>query len=181
MVGMIKRPIGVWFSVALVILVSGTLVGSKLGSKIAQYWDSRQRQKQGTLHGPEWAHVESTLSELSAIQTLQLLAVTTHNDKSLAKKYLLNEIEGLENLKRRSGDVEIRPVIDIYLGLAYVDASMAEEQVKNKELATKYMNSAQSLFRSLGWRDYSEEKLKMVARRELDRWNVQSQTSQDGK
>jgi len=76
---------------------------------------------------------------------------------------------------------QIRPVIDIYLGLAYVDASMAEEQVKNKELATKYMNSAQSLFRSLGWRDYSEEKLKMVARRELDRWNVQSQTSQDGK
>ena len=180
MVGMIKRPIGVWFSVALVILVLRAWVGSKLGSKVAQYWDSRQRQKQATLHAPEWAHVESALSELSAIQTLQLYAVATHNDKNLAK-YLLNEIEGLENLKRRSGDVEIRPVIDIYLGLAYVDTTMAEEQVKNKELATKYINSAQTLFRSLGWRDYSEEKLKMVARRELDRWNVQSQTRQDGK
>jgi hypothetical protein len=109
------------------------------------------------------------------------LAVTTHNDKNLAKRYLLNEIEGLEKLKRRSGNMEIRPVIDIYLGLAYVDKTMAEEQVKNKELATTDMNSAQTLFRSLGWRDYSEENLKMVARRELDRWNVQSQTTQEGK
>lgn len=181
MPGMKKGPIGVWFSVALVILVSSAWVGSKAGSKIAQYWDSRQRQKQGTLSVPEWAHVESTLSELSAIQTLQLYAVTTHNNKSLAKKYLFNEIEGLENLKRRSRAVEIGPVIDMYLGLACADSAMAEEQDNNKEVATKYMNSAETLFRSLGWRDYSAKTLRIVARRELDRWNGQPQTRQDGK
>jgi hypothetical protein len=181
MLGMKKGPIGVWFSVALVILVSSAWVGSKAGSKIAQYWDSRQRQKQGTLSVPEWAHVESTLSELSAIQTLQLYAVTTHNNKSLAKKYLFKEIGGLENLKRRSRAVEIGPVIDMYLGLAYVDSAMAEEQDNNKEVANKYMNRAQTLFRSLGWRDYSAKTLRIVARRELDRWNGEPQTRQDGK
>ena len=118
---------------------------------------------------------------MSAIQVLQLFAVATRNDKNVAKKYLLNKIGGLEELKRRSGAVEIGPVIDIYLGLAYVDAAMAEEQDNNKELVTKYMNSAQTLFRSLGWRDYSEETLRIVAKRELDRWNGQAQTRLDGK
>lgn len=176
-----KGPIGVWFSVALVIPVSSAWMGSKAGSKIAQHWENYQQQKQGTLRGPNWAHVESTLSELSAIQVLQLLAVATRNDKNVAKKYLLNEIGGLEELKRRPGAVEIGPVIAIYLGLAYVDAAMAEEQDNNKELATKYMNSAQTLFCSLGWRDYSEETLGFVAKRELDRWNGQAQTRLDGK
>jgi hypothetical protein len=181
MAGKKKGPIGVWFSVALVILVSSAWVGSKAGSKIAQLWEKHQRQKHGMVRGPNWAHVETTLSELSAIQTLQVYAFVTRNDKNLSKKYLLNEIGALEELKRRSGAVEIGPVIDIYLGLAYVDAAMAEEQDNDKELATENMSSAQTLFRSLGWRDYSEEALKLVVRRELERWNGQPQTRLDGK
>jgi hypothetical protein len=181
MAGMKKGPIGVWFSVALVILVSSAWVGSKAGSKIAQLWESHQRQKQGMVRGPNWAHVESTLSELNAIHTLQLYAFATHDNRNAAKKYVLNEIRGLETLKRRSGAGEIGPVIDIYPGLAFVYAAMAEEQDNNKELATKYMNSAQTLFRSLGWRDYSQETLKVVAERELDRWIGHPQTRLDGK
>lgn len=180
MVAMKRGPIGVWFSVALVILVLGAWVGFKAGSKIAQYQDTRQRQKQGRFHGTEWAHIESTLSDLSAIQVLHLYAVVTQNDQKLGKKYLLNEIAGLEGLRRRSGQ-EIRPVIDLNLGLAYVDAAIAEEQDNNKELATRYMSSAQTLFQSLGWRDSSEETLRMVAGRELDDWNGQPQTRRNGK
>jgi hypothetical protein len=181
MVGMIKRPIGVWFSVALVILVSGAWVGSKSGSKIAQYWDSRQRQKQGILHGPQWAQVDSVLTQLYAVQLLQLLADVSQNDKKLRQKYLLNEIGGLEDLRHRPDAQEITPVVDLYLGLAYVDAAMAEEQDNDKERATKYMDSAKTLFQSLGWRDYSEETLRKVARRDLDKWKGQPQTRQGGK
>jgi hypothetical protein len=181
MVGMIKRPIGVWFSVALVILVSGAWVGSKIGSKIAQYWDSRQRQKQATLHGPQWAQVDSVQAQLYAVQLLQLLAGVGQNDKKLGQKYLLNEIGGLEDLRRRPDAQEIRPVVDLYLGLTYVDAAMAEEQDNDKERATKHMDSAQTLFQSLGWRDYSEETLRMVARRDLNKWRLQPQTRRDGK
>lgn len=176
-----KGPIGVWFSVALIILGLGLWVGDKTGSRFAQYWESRQRQKQGTLSRPERAHVDSSLSELSAIQMLQLYVAATRNDKNLMKKTLLNEIGGLEILRRRSDAQEMGPVIDLYLGLAYVDAATAEEQDNNKVLATKYMNSAQPLFQSLGWRDYSEETLKLVARREIDRWNGLPQTRQKAK
>jgi hypothetical protein len=181
MVRMIKRPIGVWFSVALVILVSGAWVGSKSGSKIAQYWDTRQRQEQGTLHGPEWARVDSVLSQLDALQLLHFLAGISQNDKKLGQKYLLNEIGGLEDLRRRPDAQEIRPVVDLYLGLAYVDEAMAEEQDNNKARAIKYMNSAQTLFQSLGWRDYSEETLRSVARRDLNKWKGQPQTRKDEK
>jgi hypothetical protein len=181
MVSMIRRPIGVWFSLALVILVLGAWVGSKLGSKIAQYWDSRQRQKQATLHGPEWAQVDSVLTQLYAVQVLQLFAGVSENDKKLGQKYLLNEIKGLEDLKHRPGAQEIRPVVDLYLGLAYVGAAMAEEQDGDKDRATKYMKSAQPLFQSLGWRDYSEEALRMAARRDLNKWKGQPQPRQDGK
>jgi hypothetical protein len=181
MVGMIKRPIGVWFSVALIILVSGAWVGSKAGSKIAQYCDTRQRQKQATLHGPESAQHDSVLTQLYAVQLLQLFAVVSQNDKKLGQKYLLNEIGGLEDLRRRTDAQEIRPVVDLYLGLAYVDAAMAEEQDNDKARASKHMDSAKTLFQSLGWRDYSEETLRMVARRDLDKWKGQPQTRQDGK
>jgi len=181
MVGMIKRPIGVWFSVALVILVSGAWVGSKSGSKIAQYWVNRQQQEQGTLRGPQWAQVDSVLTQLYAIQLLQLFAGISQNDKELRQKYLLNEVGGLEDLRRRTDAQEIRPVVDLYLGIAYVDAAMAEEQDNDKQRATKHMDSAKTLFQSLGWRDYSEETLRMVARLDLDKWKLPPQTRQDGK
>ena len=47
---------------------------------------------------------------------------------------------------------------------------MAEQQNNNEELAKKYTSSAQALFKSLGWQDYSEETLKVVAKRESEKW-----------
>lgn len=181
MITMKKRPVGVWFSVALAILLLGLWVGSKLGSKVAYHWYHHQQQQAGTLQSLEREHVESVLSELSAIQTLQLYGRIPYNDKELGKKYLLTEIGGLEALAHRSHLREIRPVIDLDLALAYVDATIAEEQNNNQELATRYMKSAQALFQSLGWRDYSEQTLRIVAKRRLDKWNVQSQTREGRK
>ena len=181
MLAMKKGPIGVWFSVALAILVLGVWVGWKLGARIAVYSYRFRQQKIGALSATQRAHVESLLSELSAVQTLQLYAAIIHNHKELGKKFLPSEIAGLEALRHRSDAQEIRPVIDLDLGLAYVDAAMAEEQDNNKELATKHMRSAQTLFQSLGWQDCSEETLRAVAKRELDKWNAQTQTREHGK
>jgi hypothetical protein len=181
MVGMKKGPIGVWFSVALVIFVSSAWIGSKAGSRYAQHWENRQRQKQGTLHGPEWARVDSVLSQLDAVQLLHFLAGISQNDKKLGQKYLLSEIGGLEELRRRPDTQEIRPVVDLYLGLAYVDEAMTEERDNNKPRAIKYMSSAQTLFQSLGWRDYSEETLRSVSRRDLNKWKGQPERRLEGK
>jgi hypothetical protein len=182
MLAMKKGPIGVWFSVALAILVLAYWIGWELGDGFAVYSYRFRHQKIGVLSQTGRAHVESVLSELHAIQMLQLLhAAVAYNHKELAKKHLTDELAGLEALRRRSDAPEIIPVIDLEIGLAHVDAAMAEEQDNNQEAAAKHMKSAQTLFQSLGWQDRSEETLRAAAKRELDKWNAQPQTRERAK
>jgi len=176
-----RGPIAVWFSVALTIFVLGIWAGSKLGAEFAVYQCRRQQQEQGTLSAAERAHLNLLFSELDSIQTLHIYVVSTRHDKKLNKTCLLNEISGLEDLEHKTGAQQIRPAVDLDLGLAYVDASMAEQQDNNEKLAAGYMKSAQSLFQSLGWHDYSEETLRHVARAELDWWNPEPQKEEPRK
>lgn len=175
-----KGPIGVWFSAALAILVLGVWLGFKLGPKVAYHQYLQQQQKQGTSRGPEFRNVESVFWELTAIQVLRLYTAA-QNEAGTGKNFLLAEIEGLKDVRRRSDVQEITPVVNLNLGLAYVDAAMAEERKNNKELAAKYMKSAQEIFLSLGWQDCSPETLRLVATRELDKWRVPPQTKEHGK
>jgi hypothetical protein len=172
MMAMKKGPIGVWFSVALCVLVLGLWLGSMLGSLAAHYWYFHHQQEQGTLTGPEQLRVESELAELSAVQTLRLYASLPPQTGKPRDKNLLNAIQGLENLRRHSKTPEIKSVIDLELGLANVHAAMAERENNNEEMAKKYMQSAQVLFKSLGWQDYSEETLKVVAKQEFVNWRL---------
>jgi len=172
MVPMKRGPIGVWFSVALTILVLSVWAGAVLGAAVARYWYGHHQQEQGTLSGPELTRVESELDELSEIQTLRLYIIFALEKKEPGDKNLLNEINRLRDLKRRSKAPGLEPLVDLDLGLSYVQAAMAEEQDNNDNegKAKKYMQSAQALFDSLGWQDHSEETLKAVANRELDKW-----------
>lgn len=176
-----RGPIGVWFSVALALLILGGWLGYVTGSRVALHWFLHEREKQGPLHGPDRAHAESALSALTFIQTAQLYAGVTQNDENLGKKYLLREIEGLEKLQRLPDVQEIRPITDFYVGFAYVDAALADEQENNKESAAMHMSSAQALFQSLGWRDYSADALRTVAGRELDKWKLHVPAAQKSK
>jgi hypothetical protein len=58
---------------------------------------------------------------------------------------------------------------------------MAEEQDDNREIAAKDMSSAEPLFKSLGWRDYSDEALKAAAQQVLDQWHPGPQPKRDDK
>lgn len=171
MVAMKRGPIGVWISLALAILLLGLWVGSTLGSAVARYWYRHHQQEQGTLPEPERALVESELSTLSAIQILQLHAILPPKEKEPQEKYLLKEIEGLEYLKGRSNTQEIASLVDLDLGLAYVDAAMVEEKDNDQQSAKKHIQLAQAIFKSLGWQDYSEETLKVVVRRKLEKFS----------
>ena len=71
--------------------------------------------------------------------------------------------------------------MEMNLALAELVAAMAEEQRNNKDRAANDMRSAQALYRSLGWRDYSEETLRVIARRELEKWTHNSHGSGDAK
>ena len=157
-----------WFSVALAILVLSLWAGSLLGSASARYWYSQHQPGTQILPVPERKQLESELAELTALQILQLFARATPEEKK--QQYTLDEIKTLEELKQSSKEPEIKSVMDLELGLAYLRAAMTEERNKNEQLAKKYMQSAQAIFKSLGWQDYSEEALKAVEKRELAKW-----------
>ena len=180
MVDMKRGSVGLWFSFALAIFLLSLWIGSMLGSSAAKYWYGNRQPGEGRLLGPERNRVESELADLSAVQTLQLFARIAPNEVEPQDKLLSDEIKGLEQIKRRSNVQEVRSLVDFDLGLAYVDAAMQNGQDDHKELAKTYMQSAQVLFESLGWRDYSEGMLKIIASQELSRWR-HPQTKARGK
>jgi hypothetical protein len=175
------RRIGVWFSLTLAILVLSAWLGSKLGAQVAVYrYRSAQSRSLGTLSALEHAHLESVLDELEAIGFLRLTFLFSPNDDKL-KKTLPEQLENIDAFRRKVNTAEAKPVIDMNLALADVVAALAEEQNNNKDRAANYMRSAQSLYQSLGWRDYSEGTLRDLAQRELDKWKLDPQSKEHAK
>jgi len=175
-----KKLIGVWFSLALVIMGAGIWLGYEVGFKFAGYWIEHQRKKQEILSGLEWPRFDLTLSDLEAIGLLQF-ALSINDDKNQDQSNLISVVKGYEHLKSQSNERASQRVVDLYLGFSYVEASMMEEQKNNKKLAAVYMKSAQSLFQSLGWQDSSDDTLKSLARRLVDIRNVPRHARDVGK
>jgi hypothetical protein len=181
MVAMKKSHIVVWFGVALAIFFFSGWLGGPLGSAVARYWYRHKQQAEIKRDGPERAHLESVLSALNDIGSLQMGTAINANDKEVGRKSLLKNLEQLEEIKRKSNLDEIKPVTDFALGRAFVYAAMMEEQANHNEQAAQDMISAQTLFQSLGWTDYTEDRLKTLARRELDHWKLPPQSMEHGK
>jgi len=141
------KPLGVWFSLALAILALSTWSGWKLGERIAVNWYHHQQQKLGS----EQRRFESMLSVLDDLQTMEIfasaLAASSGKELELGE-YLRAEITELERLKGRPDYREIKPILEMQLGLAYVNAAMAEEQSGHKDRADSDMKSAQALFQT---------------------------------
>jgi hypothetical protein len=166
------RRIGVWFSVALLILVLSAWLGSKLGAQIASYQDrSAKHRSLGSLSSSEHAHLESVLDELEAVGFFRLTFLTSINDDKL-KKTLPERVAQFEDFGKGLSTTEAKPVFDMNLALANVVAAIVDEQNNDKERAASHMQAAQSLFHSLGWSDYSEGTLKVLAQRQLDQWKL---------
>lgn len=172
-----RGPIGVWFSLALALFALSTWLGSMIGSGVARFWYGHHQLEYGTLSGAERTRLESELGVLSAIATLQVYGLVTQNDAQLRDKYLDNEIRWLEEIKLSSKAKEIRPLIDFHLGLAHLTAAMEKKRENQEALAKQHIDSAQGLFKSLGWRETSAESLENMARHELEQWGYPKASS----
>ena len=168
-----KGPIGVWFSLALALLILGVGLGWKVGQRLAATWYRSHQQRSGPLPAAEQARIHSIISALGAAQTSGLYAGLANDtkDPKIRERILRADIEDLRRLSARPELAEIRPVIDLHLGIAYAIAATIEKQDASKDAAARDMQSAQALFQSLGWQDCSEETLKTIAESEMARWH----------
>jgi hypothetical protein len=166
--------IGVWFILALTILVLSALLGGKVGEKVALYrYRSAQNRSLGNLSAPEHAHLELVLDELQAIGIFRADILISPNNEKLRPTFP-DQLARFEAFGEKVKTAEAKPVRDLNLALSDVVTAIVEEQSNNKDRAANYMRSAQSLYQTLGWRDYSENTLRAMAQRELDKWKLDS-------
>lgn len=181
MPAMKDRRFGVWFSVALLILALSAWRGYVLGARVAvSRYRSAQRRGLGSLTSAEHAHLENVLDELESIGFFRLTFLASTNDDKL-KQGLSERVSQFEDFGQGLKTAEAKPVFTMNLGLAQVVAAIVDEQSKNRERAASHMRSAQSLYQSLGWQDYSEDTLRAVAERELDLWRLKPQSREGAK
>jgi hypothetical protein len=171
------RRFGVYFSLMLAILALSGWAGWKLGGRAAVYRYRFHQRKLEEL-SPGRARFESTLSELDAVERVRIMAAVSENDEQLAKKILPLQVKALEGLRKKPDAQDLRSVIDLNLGFVWVYSAIAQERSNSKELAASYMKSAQPIFQSLGWQDYSDEALRAAAQRSLAPWSARLQTGE---
>jgi hypothetical protein len=172
-----RGPIGVWFSVALVIFGLSVWGGFHAGSGLARYRYRRNQQELQKSYSPERLRLESESIELRSLEYMQVLVKTTQHNRKVEKEYVLAAIPAVEKHAQESTDGRIRPVIEFNLGLLYLEAAIAEQADGNKDLAEKDMKSAKAIFQSLGWKDYSEETLRAFAQSQLNQWKTVERNS----
>jgi hypothetical protein len=176
-----RGPIGVWFGVALVILGLSAWGGYYAGSALARYRYQRKRNAVEKSYSPERVFLESELVEFRSLEFVQVFVKSTQGNTKVEKQYLQAAIAGIEKQAKKSHDEKIKPVIEFNLGLVYIEEALAEQKDGNQELAEKDIKSAQAIFQSLGWKDYSEEALRVFARNQLDQSHENPPEKSSGK
>ena len=95
-----RGRIGVWFSVALGILVLSFWPGRILGVRAARYWYQHQERRLGTLDASQRPHLESVLAELTTVEELRVVSEVVTKTKN--EKRWPRYIHGLNSLKQKS-------------------------------------------------------------------------------
>jgi hypothetical protein len=167
-----RGPIGVWFSVAIAIFAMSWWVGATAGKRLAVYWVRHERKQEEEKYGPERVRLDAELDELFAVSFLRIFAVGPVDSEAIGEKTRFGAVDDLQHLANHPNPPDLKPVIDLELGIADVKAAAVEEQDNNRDLAESYMKSAQAIFQSLGWRDTSEENLKNMMNIEFDRFDA---------
>jgi hypothetical protein len=157
-----KRPIGVRF-LALLILIVSAWFGRVAGTAFAHVWVSAHRQRTGERDASERSHLNAVIPVLDTIQRLQ--AATTVDPENPGSS-LFREIGKLKDLKGKPNLQDVRPVVDLELGLAHIEMAVEEEKARDPGKSHVDIQLAEDLFHSLGWRDCSEQTLKAVAQEE---------------
>src|SRR5256885_14068497 len=107
-----KRPIGVYASLAIVVFLLALAIGSAAGFGVARW--RVQRQQNALFHTPEQHRLWASLEVLNDIMIVHMMT-----SANISPATAEQEVKHLENLKSQSADSDIQPVIAMNLGLAY--------------------------------------------------------------
>jgi hypothetical protein len=165
-----KKPIGVWFGVALALLTSGLWSGWKIGKVLAIEWYARHRWSEAPVSQGERAEFAAELSTLSRIEVSDALAHLGACDAARHRRAITYQVKELQELRTRSDQAMFNDVISLNLGLAYIEASMLEEGDKNESRADESIKSAEGIFQRLGWKVFDPDTLKSADLHESKTW-----------
>jgi hypothetical protein len=160
-----RRPFGVWFSIALVLLIAGSLVGWEAGKRLAVAWHRHERQRVGTLTSKEREHMDAVSSALSEVMLMRLIVAGAASNPSKRQMLRQSQIEALNRLRQRNDLGDIKPILDLNLA---ADEVLLGETNPDQRAQTQAMQSARELVQSLGWKDSSDSALEKLAKREND-------------
>lgn len=167
---MAAKRIGVWISLALAIAVLGTWLGSVLGRSLAAVWYHAYRQYPRNLPVAERKHLEAELDDLRTAQSLYLLSVLLVGSQQKGKPIPALQIARLQALGEKAKTDEMRPLIDLQVGIACAMKASEVEKSYDPEGAEPYMKAAQSMVQALGWPNYTEDTLKAAAQSQAGLW-----------
>ncbi|HET9402730.1 MAG TPA: hypothetical protein VFO34_17420 [Candidatus Acidoferrales bacterium] len=168
-----RKPIGVYLSVALVIFGLTTWGGHKVGAKAAVYWNQHLLHNKAVLAGRDGLYAEGELHNLEEIGMTSLFIRILGEQPELRRTSVLQQVKLLQSMRRVAGDSDLEEIIDQNLTFAYAFAAIGEDH-ENKIQAAADITSAEKLCGHLGWKDCSESALRAVAEDELSRWDKKS-------
>jgi hypothetical protein len=169
---MTKKLIGAWSSVALFIFLFSVWLGYEAGVGIAHKQNLPQLWRLGSLNNVGKQQLDATLPALTKVYALRFNGA--HEEEKLNGSNLYFEIDQLKALEAQPNTKAISSVVELHLAIASIGVSALEQRANDTTKARASMESAKALLRSLGWQDCSEETLRAVKQKEIDRWNVKA-------
>lgn len=171
---MLRKPIGVWFSLALVIAIASGFAGYAIGRKIFSSRHRARQLSQCSLDKEDQERLIEQMSELGAIEMSKLFSYANETEHPNGPGGPHTFIGWLQAVNQHTHYEDVRQVAAMNLAMTYERLALTEEKV-DPELKRKYLSSAQALLRGLGWTDTNESTLQAVAKREIRRWTPSEQ------
>jgi len=164
---MLRKPFGVWFSVALVLLIAGFAVGWLFGERVDYFWYLHERHRLSTLPKVEQAQADWMITALGKVAEMRLRAspVAEPNLQDQARR---GQIDALNHMRQIGELAEIKPILDLSVARAEV---LLAEKSSDPQQAAQARETARALIQSLGWEDSSDDALRAIAAREANFWN----------
>lgn len=160
-----RKPLGVWFSLALGIFFAALILGFLASERVAPYWVRRQIRSKSPLPPAAQTNLEHELGELFVLEdsscVLQISNLTGRDNRA----DFMRATSGIESIALQGKVAALTPVAQFDSGFAHLAIAVEDRRVGDDAAATRETKAAQAIFRALGWLDVTPETLNEATKR----------------